>query len=804
MLKIDFNHGWTVKHARTAEEGKAVTLPHDAMITEPRTMQSKGQHNIGWFEGRDYEYNKKFTLPADMPKGRLVLEFEGVYHNAEVYLNGKKITERAYGYTNFYADITEDVYPDRENDLTVYAQNSDQPNSRWYTGSGIYRPVWLWAAEEEHILVNGVKVRTEAVGWNKGEIAAKIEVSVLTSQYGIAQVEIIDPAGKSVLSTVMKTTIEDDPMQPLPMSLSIHNAKLWNVDTPNLYTIRVTYGKDVVEEKFGIRKLTWNETDGMAINGERVILRGACIHHDNGILGAVTCPEAEERRVRILKENGYNAIRSAHNPASKYLLDACDKLGMLVMDEYVDMWYIHKTKFDYALKMKEEWPKDLKDMVEKDYNHPSVIMYSTGNEVAETGQEEGIKLTGEMTEYLHGLDDSRPVSCGVNIFFNALYSMGFGVYSDDKADEEAAPTEKKKTVGSEFYNTLAGVLGDTAMKVGATLPISDRKTRDAYANMDIAGYNYGILRYGIDLNKYPQRLILGSETFCRDAYAFYEMAKKEPRIIGDFVWAGMDYIGEAGIGSWEYEDYAPADGEKSNWLTAGSGRIDIVGNPNGEALYTRVALEQEKGPYIAVKPVYQTGKHSPSAWKMTDATPSWTWPGCEGKKASVEVYARASVVKLYLNDEPVGTKRLMNGCVAKFEIPYKSGVLTAVSFDQYGNMIANRSLRTAGKNTILGVKPEKKSVKPSELLYVKLRYCDEKGIRKPMEKHYVHVDVKGGTLVGFGNACPYNPDGYDKDTTFTYYGEALAAVRADADAKQVELTFTDEKGSVKKVIPVEW
>ncbi len=801
MLKTDFNHGWTVKHARTSEEGKPVTLPHDAMRTEPRSLQSKGQHNIGWFEGRDYEYNKKFMLPDDIPAGKLILEFEGVYHNAEVYLNGKKLAERAYGYTNFYVDITDDVYRDRENDLTVYAANSDQPNSRWYTGSGIYRPVWLWAAEEDYIIPNGVKVKTEAVGWNKGQPSAKLEISVLTSKLGIAQIEIIDPDGNTVLETVMKTGMEKDPLHIFPLVVSVNHAMLWNPDEPNLYRLRVTYGKDILEESFGIRKLTWNETDGLAINGKRIILRGACIHHDNGILGAVTDPAAEERRVRILKDNGYNAIRSAHNPASKDLLDACDKLGMLVMDEYVDMWYIHKTKYDYALHMTEEWPKDLKDMVDKDYNHPSVIMYSTGNEVAETGQERGIALTGEMTEYLHGLDDTRPVTCGVNIFFNALYSMGFGVYSDDKADEEADPG-KKKTVGSEFYNTLAGTLGDTAMKIGATLPISDNKTKDAFANMDIAGYNYGILRYGIDLKKYPTRLILGSETFCRDAYKFYEMAKKEPRIIGDFVWAGMDYIGEAGIGSWEYEDYAPADADRSGWLTAGSGRIDIIGNPNGEALYTRVALEQEKGPYIAVKPVYQTGKHSPSAWKMTDATPSWTWPGCEGKKASVEVYARASVVKLYLNDEPIGTKRLMKDCVAKFEVPYKRGVLTAVSFDAYGNVIASKSLRTAGKKTVLGIKPEKKTVKPQELLFVKLRYCDEKGIRKPMEKHRVHINVTGAVLEGFGNACPYNPDGYDKDTTFTYYGEALAAVRAEEGAKEIVLTFTDENGSYCKRIAV--
>lgn len=250
-----------------------------------------------------------------------------------------------------------------------------------------------------------------------------------------------------------------------------------------------------------------------------------------------------------------------------------------------------------------------------------------------------------MTAYLHRLDRTRPVTCGVNIFFNLLSSMGFGVYSDKKA-EDTSP--KKKAVGSEFYNRLAGMVGDTFMKMGACLHGCDVKTRDAYENMDIAGYNYGILRYRHDLKKYPKRLILGTETFCRDAAKFYEIAEKHPRILGDFVWAGMDYIGETGVGAWEYEDYAPKNAPKSHWLTAGSGRIDITGKPLGEALYTKVVYEQEKGPFLAVRPVYQTGKHSPSAWKMTDAMESWSFRGCEGKRAEVEVYTRESAAALFL------------------------------------------------------------------------------------------------------------------------------------------------------------
>jgi len=459
---------------------------------------------------------------------------------------------------------------------------------------------------------------------------------------------------------------------------------------------------------------------------------------------------------------------------------------MLMMDEYVDVWYIHKTENDYASYMDQWWKTDLKEMVEKDYNHPSVILYSTGNEVAETAQKRGIELTAQMTKYLHMLDESRPVTCGINIFFNFLSSIGLGVYSDEKAIKEKEAAEenslsgkKKKPVGSEFYNTLAGLFGDSMMKAGATLYPCDVKTRDAYANMDIAGYNYGIFRYNHDLKKYPDRLILGSETFCRDAYAFWEKAKKNPRIVGDFVWAGMDYIGEAGIGAWEYPDYAPQNAPQEGWLTAGSGRIDILGNPNGEALYTKVAFEQTDEIFIAVKPVYQTGKHSPSAWKMTDAIPSWSYPGCTGYQANIEVYARAYEVELQLNGKHIGRKKLKNTCVAYFRANYEDGTLSAVSYDKAGKVLKRTYLKTASDQTQLSICPEKSSVKKEELVYLPMSYTDEKGIWKPMEKHTLSIQVENGRLRGFGNACSYNKEGYQQTRTNTYYGRALAVVQAE-------------------------
>ena len=406
-----------------------------------------------------------------------------------------------------------------------------------------------------------------------------------------------------------------------------------------------------------------------------------------------------------------------------------------------------------------------------------------------------------MTDYLHELDGTRPVTCGVNIFFNFLSSVGFGVYSDDKAKKEAEKAEKARAagkkakkasaVGSEFFNNLAGLLGDEFMKRGATLPFCYWKTRDAFANMDIAGYNYGIYRYPHDLNKYSDRLILGSETFCNDAYRFWEQAKKEPRLVGDFVWAGMDYLGEVSIGSWEYKDYAPQFGGGPGWISAGSGRLDLTGKPLGEALYTRVAFELEPGPRIAVCPVNHTGEaHSPSSWKMSNAMESWSWEGCDGKPADVEVYARAASVALFVNDVQVGKKELKNDCIARFRCTYQHGKIEAVSYDAKGREIGRNALYSAGKQTCLRALPEEPFVKPGGLSYVRLKYTDGAGLTKPLCRGMLKVEVSGGKLLGLGSACPYYELSYLGDVTDTYYGEALAVVQAGSIGR-LTVTVTD-------------
>ena len=814
-MKQNFNNNWLCYKTGDREHAFAVTLPHDAMQLDERSETSAGGVNTGWYEAQDYTYEKTFTLPEEAKEEKVILEFEGVYRKATVYLNGEKVAYHSYGYIGFYVDATKHVKFGEENVIRVEVINHDQPNSRWYSGTGIYRPVWLYTVPKKHLRFDSVKITT--LDYKE----PKIRVEAWPNTAGEVKVEILEKSGNREVSSAGNFAQGEGENQSagntgeniaameilqadgkFSCEIALPEAKLWSPEEPNLYVCRVTFGEDVQEETFGIRMVSCTPENGFQINGKRVLLKGGCIHHDNGLLGACAYEFAEHRKVRLLLDAGYNAIRSAHNPCSKALLRACDEMGMLVMDEYIDGWYIHKTKYDYADEILDNYRKDLKDMVDKDYNHPSVIMYSTGNEVSETAQKKGIALTKSLTDRLHELDSTRPVSCGINIFFNFLSSMGFGVYSDKKADEAAENAKKKKAVGSEFYNTVAGIFGAGFMKTGATLYPCDVKTRDAYANMDVAGYNYGIKRYRHDLKKYPKRMILGSETFCADAYQFMQEAKRDKRIIGDFVWAAQDYLGEVGIGAWEYKDYAPRFDGGCGWVSAGSGRIDLTGKPLGEMTYTRVAFELEDLA-IAVVPIDHTkDAHSPSAWKMTNAMESWSWDSCDGNAAKVEVYTRADHVKLYVNGECVGTKKPKNDCKVFFDTTYHNGEIKAVAYDANDNVIAEKSLKTAGKETVLRAEPELTRVNAdTDLCYVRMRYTDENGETKPLERGRIKLDVEGGELLAFGSACPYYPESYQSAETDTYYGEALAVVEA-GESGAVEVSISDGERSDTVKIPI--
>ena len=786
MAKLSLNDGWTLRGADGTVLAENIRLPHDAMRLDPRWKGSPAGETNGWIEARDYIYEKDFTLTADDAPYSYLLEFEGVYHRCEVFLNGEKLGGNRSGYIGFTLSCGGHLRFGETNRLRVSVTNSDQPNSRWYSGTGPYRPVWLHRLPEMHIVPHSLRVTTESCEKRSLTIEGKCSAA------GSAELSILD--GSVCLRTDLLETDRDGSFR---LSVSLPGAELWSPEHPKLYACRVRFGEDESAADFGIRQIECSRERGFRINGKRIFLRGACVHHDNGLLGACAYDFAEARKARLLKEAGFNAIRSAHNPCSEALLRACDRLGLLVLDEYADMWYIHKTPHDYADSLEENWRGDLEELVRKDYNHPSVVMYSLGNEVSETGQARGIALCRDMTEYLRWLDGTRPITCAVNPFFNFLSSAGFGVYSDEKAEKQGS----EQRVGSAFYNWLAGLLGAKTMKLGARVAPCDRVTRDAWALLDAAGYNYGIDRYRHDLKKHPGRVILGTETFCADAARVMRLAAQHPGVIGDFVWSGVDYLGEVGIGAWEREDYAPDFNHGPGWVGAGAGRLDLTGKETAEMRYMQAAWGLRPVEAAAFPSDRPFRRHSPSCWRMSGALESWAWHGF--RKVRVEVYSNAPFVELRQAGKRPRRKRARKNGVTVFRTRYAEGDLTAAALNEAGRVIAEKTLPAAGRETLLRLEPEDPAIRLEDgLCYVRMRYTDGNGVLKPLARGIITVRAENAELLAAGSACPYYEGSYLTPDTDTYYGEALAILRP-LEKGEIRISASSPYGNAAARIAVE-
>ena len=421
----------------------------------------------------------------------------------------------------------------------------------------------------------------------------------------------IDPAVIKVEAPIpVKAEVEGVSGEGTSFELTIPNAKLWSDETPQLYTAKITAREgDTLEISFGIRKIEWSNK-GLFINRKETLLRGGCVHHDSGILGAATYAESEKRRVRILKENGFNAIRSSHNPASKALLDACDRYGMYVMDETFDMWYNRKNPYDYGCDWAEHWQEDTAAMVKRDFNHPSVILYSIGNEVAEPFEQKGIDAGRAQVALCHELDGTRPVTCGTNLMILSRAAKGQGIYQDGEQKTGAEGKQAGEDTGkvqnaSLMFNIMTSFIGSNMNKAGNSKKV-DALTTPFLDSLDIAGYNYGSGRYPLDGKEHPNRVVFGSETFLQDIWKNWEAVKQYPYVIGDFMWTSWDYLGEAGIGAWSYTGGMPFN-RPYPWILAGAGVIDILGTPDGSCKYASTVWGLEKKPVIAVRPVNHPG-----------------------------------------------------------------------------------------------------------------------------------------------------------------------------------------------------
>jgi hypothetical protein len=762
MNKQDFNRQWTF-YKEESDIRRTVDLPHDAMIEEQRDPTSPGGSAVGYFPGGVYIYEKTFTIPLDWADKHIVFQFEGIYRNSKAFINGKEAGSRPYGYIPFFVNANDFLNYGDENTIRVVADNSQLPNSRWYSGSGIYRPVWLWLGEKTHIDIEGIKISTLSY------LPARIKIEV-SHTGGSASVVILRDGSPLVSGE------GDD------LTLEIPSAQLWSAETPELYECRVTLWEngeiiDEATEVFGIRLVEWSPK-GLFINGKETLLRGGCVHHDNGILGARSFPESEDRRVRILKQAGFNAIRSSHNPASAAMLEACDKHGVYMIDETWDMWYGHKNKYDYASDFMDWYKEDIKAMVERDFNHPSVIMYSIGNEVSEPAKEKGITLTKEITDLFHSLDKNRAVTAGFNLMIISSTVKGKGIYKE----EGGLNVNEKKQLGmskmnSTMFNMLTSIVG-TNMNKAANSKKADVITSPSLNAMDIAGYNYASGRYPLESKTHPDRIIFGSETFPQDIIKNWAMVKKHPYLIGDFMWTAWDYLGEAGIGAWGYTSDGKSFKKPYPWLLADTGALDLLGNPTGEIFLAQAAWGLLKTPVIAVQPVNHPGINPAKAvWRGTNAIPSWAWKNCEGNKAVIEVYSNAHTVDLLLNGKSIGRRRVKD-CITVFTIKYIPGTLTAIDRDINGNECGRSKLHSASGNISIQVRPEENTISVGGIAYINVELAGENGVIECNTDTKLDISVEGGELLAFGSANPRTEESYLVGSFTTYYGRAQAVVRA--------------------------
>lgn len=797
MKKKDFNRGWLFGAVGKEQSMQPVTLPHDAMLYEKRSKDAATAGACGYFPGGAYVYVKRFLVPETWRTQSAVLEFEAVYQNAQVFVNDALVAEQRYGYTNFFVVLDPQLKYGEENEIKVIADNSSVPNSRWYSGSGIYRNVNLFLGDKSHIRPDGLLVSTS------GNDAAHVKVSVTGGD--TVRVSVLD--GEEVVAQAEAAVKEGTASADIPVS----QPRLWDAEHPELYQCRAELLKngEMVDEAdawFGFRTLSWS-TRGFFVNGKKTLFRGACVHHDNGILGACSFEDAEFRRVRLLKEAGFNAIRSAHNPASKALLDACDRLGLYVMDEFCDNWLVHKNPYDYADRdFRAWWQQDLTAMVIKNYNHPSVVMNSIGNEISELAMPEGQEYCKKLAVLARKLDPDKAVTMGVNLMLCSMSAKGGGIYGNKKNGKENQNGSQTmdNVPTSAFFNMLMNLAGGMIEKMAAK-PAADDATKVSFSYLDIGGYNYAASRYEKDDTLHPDRVIVGSETLPKNLYHNWQLVKKFPYVIGDFMWTGWDYLGEAGIGTVRYKSFKNP-GQDAPIISAGCGVIDICGKIRPEVQWNRLIWGLDHTPGIGVEPYTHAGETgSESMWRDTDAVASWSWAGCEGKKTKVTVYSDGETAELIVNGHSYGRKKTKEYKAVFKHVVYEPGTITAISYDGEGKEQSRTSMKTAAGPAELRVVADRSTLqaKTQDLAYISIDLTGADGITKSSEDTAVTVEVAGaGTLLALGSARPNMGENFFSDTHTTYYGKALAVVRGGDAPGKITVTVK-AKGLQAKMLELE-
>ena len=689
--------------------------------------------------------------------------------------------------------------------------NNVEPNSRWYSGSGIYRDVNLMVGARIHIPTDGVRITTPTVDPEASVVEICVDVKNLSrDREKVNVVSTITFDDKVVGEDTSVVTMFGQEQEEVIQRICIKDAKLWDCDNPNLYQcqVKIYAGEELLDETdehFGIRRLELDAEHGLRINGKQVKFRGTCIHHDNGVIGATTLAKAEERRCRQMKEAGFNSIRSAHHPMSKAMLDACDKYGMLVMDELSDMWTKHKNPNDYALYFLEHVDAEVKSMVKKDYNHPSVVLYSAGNEIPDLGRPRGAQINRHICNLFHEMDPYRFTTNAINGMLAAGAKMGL-IMKDVMAEMEkmkAAQPEGKEEEGASALNSMMAFMVGDAADAFACHPLMTETIEEASQAMDITGLNYLTGRHELEKELHPNKTVLGTETYPADIVRLWDIVEKNDHVLGDFTWTGYDYLGEAGCGVFYYDGTMNFNGVYPDRI-AYIGDINIIGYRRPISYLREIVFGLRKEPYIAVERVDKYGMpHSQTAWMWKDNVSSWTWPGYEGKPANVDVLSGAEEVELFLNGKSLGRKPAgkANKFAASYEMTYEPGELVAVSYEN-GQETGRYTLKTAGDDVVLTVDCEGEKLKADgeDLAFVTVRLTDQDGIDNLFAEKEVTVSVEGaGTLQGFGSADPRAIGSYDDTTWKTFDGYVMAVVRAGKEAGEIKVTFTAEGCEPKTV-----
>lgn len=789
MRVTKFNHGWqywqeTQSFSMAWEipaYAREVTLPHDPMIEKAVNPASPNGPSSGFRDGGVYAYAKLLHAPMEWKSRTVALHFEGVYMHAMVYVNGQLAAKNPYGYTGFTVALNDCLRYGEENEIRVIARTGAMKNSRWYSGAGIYRDVYLLEGPETHLAYEGVQITTESTDGSIATLRIRTQIRNrrnIPAPLVLSQ-EIISPDGVTVAAGDTRLHLFGSEERTVQQRIAIDQPQLWDEDHPALYTcITRLYETtsdgsvllDETKDTFGVRTLQLDAKRGLRVNGKRVELRGTCIHHDSGLLGAATWEDAQWRQVAILKDAGFNAIRMSHHPMAPAMLRACDALGMYVMDEVTDIWTRLKSEYDSGLFFGEWWPRDVEAMIHKDYNHPCVLLYSIGNEIPEIGTPAGAKIAHDMCEKIRSLDATRFTLASIN----GIFTIG------DEMEKVIADVAAQAKLDGKFegdVNQFMDVMADYHYEI-ATHDLISQRLEMACAAVDIAGYNYMTSRFGFDGERYPNRVIVGSETFPPDIAGNWRCVKTMPHVIGDFCWTGWDYIGESGAGFPVYEEDDESKLFPSQFSTAGD--MEVTGFRKPVSYYRQMVWEKRSEPCIGVQPPWRFGQHlKGNPWQKNDTVSCWTWQGYEGKPVSVEVFAPGDEVELLINGRSYGRKPCGDAAdfLAKFEAVYEPGEITAVCYKD-GAEFSRETLHTAEGPIGLHLHQEQlPDGRGDELCYIDVSIADEHGRIVADRDVLLHASATGDALLALGTGNPRQEQNYCEPETVTWRGRALAILK---------------------------